>query len=254
MIGKIKSAASVLLDLVFVPRCAACGTALPDKKPVLCDECKKMYDTESKMRCTACGYPHPKCVCRINYKGHSFPFVHLTSYSLKRNSASRNIVLGIKDENQGAVFEFLADELVKALKERDDIVFPASYSELLITYLPRSDNAKRKAGHDQAEILARMVAKRLSARFLKVFSNIGEASQKTLNKAKRKENAEENYGIICKRADIYGKNIILIDDIVTSGASMGVCAKLLKNAGASNVVGLVCAKTDNRRGITEEKY
>ena len=252
--GKIKNIVSAFLDLVFVPRCAACGVALPDKKPVLCESCKRMYETESKMRCTACGYPHPRCVCMINYKGRSFPFVHITSYSLRRNSASRNIVLGIKDENQKAVFEFLSDELVKALTDREEFGYINANGSLLVTYVPRSESAKRKAGHDQAEILAKNVAQRLSARFVTVFSNIGEASQKTLDRKQRKENAEENYGIVCERTDIYGKNVILIDDIVTSGASIGVCATLLKNAGANNIVGLVCAKTDNRRGMTEEKY
>ncbi len=249
--GNIKNVASVLLDLVFVPRCAACGVALPDKKPVLCEVCQKMYETESKMRCTACGYPHPRCVCRINYKGHSFPFVHITSYNLRRSSASRNIVLGIKDENQKAVFEFLSDELVRAITEREEFGYIKDKSSLLVTYVPRSESARRKAGHDQAEMLAKAVAERISARFLTVFSNIGDSSQKTLDRKQRKENAEENYGIICERTDIYGKNIIVVDDIVTSGASIGVCAVLLKNAKANNIVGLVCAKTDNRRGITE---
>lgn len=252
--GKIKNIASALLDLVFVPRCAACGTALPDKKPILCESCKKMYETESKLRCTACGYPHPKCICRINYKGYSFPFVHITSYSLRRNSASRNIMLGIKDENQKEVFEFLSDELVKALTDREEFGYLRAKGSLVVTYVPRSEGAKRKAGHDQSEILAKTVSERLGAKFITVFSNIGDASQKTLDKKRRGENAEENYGIICERTDIYGKNVILIDDIVTSGASIGVCAMLLKNAGANNIVGLVCAKTDNRRGRTEEKY
>lgn len=252
--GKIKNIASALLDLVFVPRCAACGVALPDKTPVLCESCKKMYETESKMRCTACGYPHPRCVCRINYKGHTFPFVHITSYSLRRKSASRNMVLGIKDENQKAVFDFLSSEMVKAITEREEFGYIKDNGLLLVTYVPRSENAKRKAGHDQAEMLAKNVARKLSARFVTVFSNIGDSSQKTLNKRQRKDNAEENYGIVCERTDIYGKNVILIDDIVTSGASIGVCATLLKNAGVANIVGLVCAKTDNRRGITEEKY
>ena len=252
--GRIKNIASALLDLVFVPRCAACGAALPDKTPVLCESCKKMYETESKMRCTACGYPHPRCVCRINYKGHSFPFVHITSYSLRRHSASRNMVLGIKDEKQNEVFDFLSAEMVRAITEREEFGYINAKSSLLVTYVPRSECAKRKAGHDQAELLAKSVAKRLSASFVTVFSNIGDASQKTLDKKQRKENAEENYGIICERTDFYGKNVILIDDIVTSGASIGVCASLLKNAGAANIVGLVCAKTDNRRGRTEEKY
>ncbi len=250
----MRNIVSALLDLIFVPKCASCGIALPDKERVMCVDCMKMYYTESKMRCTVCGYPHPKCVCRINYKGYSFPFVHVTSYSLKRNSASRNIVLGIKGENQSQVFEFLADEMTRALLDRDELGFLKAKSSLLVTYVPRSENAKRKAGHDQAEELARFVSKKLEVEFSNVFSNISEASQKTLNKVKRSENAEENYGIICERERFLNKNVILIDDIVTSGASMGVCALLLKKAGASSVTGLVCAKTDNRRGLTEEKY
>ncbi len=250
----LKDIFSVLLDLIYVPKCASCGIALPNENAVLCYDCMKMYETESKMRCTACNYPHPKCICRINYNGHSYSFVHITSYSMRRSSASRNIVLGIKDEKQKKVFDFLAGELVDALKDREELRYLLyNKRSLLITYIPRSESARRRAGHDQAEVLARSVAKKLGAEFLTVFSNIGEASQKTLNKARRSENAEENYGIVCEREAFYEKHVILIDDIVTSGASMGVCASLLKNAGAKSVTGLVCAKTDNRRGKTSEE-
>ena len=58
------------------------------------------------------------------------------------------------------------------------------------------------------------------------------------------ENAESSYGIVCEKELFYGKNVILIDDIVTTGASMGVCASLLKSAGAKTVTALVYAKTD----------
>lgn len=251
----LKDIVSTLLDLVYVPKCASCGSALPSENDVLCEDCMKMYRTESKMRCTACSYPHPKCICRINYKGRSFPFVHITSYSIRRSSASRNMVLGIKDEKCERVFEFLANELTHALNERDDLWYLRAHRDsIIVTYVPRSESARRRAGHDQAEILAKYVSKKLGAEFVSVFSNVGDASQKTLNKVRRSENADENYGIICERDSIYGKNVILIDDIVTSGASMGVCALLLKNAGAKSVTGLVCAKTDDRRGRTVERF
>lgn len=249
----LKNIVSVLLDLIYVPKCASCGVALPDEKAVLCYDCMKMYETESKMRCTACRYPHAKCICRINYKGRSFPFIHVTSYSMRRSSASRNLVLGIKDEKQDKVFEFLASELSHALKSREEFWHMRhNGAPILVTYIPRSESARRRAGHDQAEVLARAVSKKLGTEFLTVFSNEGDASQKTLNKSRRSENAEENYGIVCEREDFFGKNVILVDDIVTSGASMGVCATLLRNAGAKTVTGLVCAKTDDRRGRTDE--
>ena len=47
------------------------------------------------------------------------------------------------------------------------------------------------------------------------------------------------------------RHVVLIDDIVTTGASIGACAQLLRGAGVKHVSALVYAKTESRKGVTE---
>ena len=177
----LKGLFSGILDFIFVPKCVSCGAALPDKDRVLCDECGKMYNLESKFLCKSCGYPHPRCVCRVNYKGKSFPLFHVTGYDINRDSVSKNMVLYIKDENHSATFRFMADELTRVLESREEGLFLSGKEPVLVTYIPRSVRAKRRAGHDQSKELARAVALRINAELGDVFSSISESSQKTLS-------------------------------------------------------------------------
>ena len=55
-------------------------------------------------------------------------------------------------------------------------------------------------------------------------------------------------------AAIGDRYVVLIDDIVTTGASVGACAKLLLDANVKNVLAIVYAKTDSHRSVDEEAF
>ena len=74
----------------------------------------------------------------------------------------------------------------------------------------------------------------------------GGRAQKRLNFQKRLQNAKKSYRI-CEDADVEGKTVLLVDDIVTSGASMAVGARLLRRAGAAMVVCVALATDDVHR-------
>jgi len=256
LINKIKALLSeYLLPLFIIPKCVSCFSVIPSDKEALCDECKHIYDLESKLSCSVCRRPHPYCNCHVEFEELSFPLFHVTGYDIKRNAVSKNIVLHIKDNYYPAAFDSIASEMADVLNRRFPLISEAPLSDIVITWVPRSKKAKRKAGHDQSYELARRLAKIFDCALLELFENNSGAYQKTLGKDKRHENAKNSYALIDGAVEEIGeRHVVLIDDIVTTGASVGACSKLLADADIKNVSALVYAKTDNRRSVREEDF
>ena len=251
VLNAVKNAIKELFTLVFVPKCSACGTPLPSKDIPLCDKCKESFLLESKMPCKKCGKAHKLCSCRIDTMGVRFPLTHVTGYDIKRSSVSKSIILAVKDDLLESAFDFLADEMLTALKERYLRLFERT--NVVITYVPRSERARRKAGHDQAEQIALRVARKSGATFMPLFVNNGKKKQKTLTGVQRQKNAVENYALIMPELKLKGQTVVIIDDIVTTGASIGACGLLARSAGAKAVIALSWAKSQREKGV-ENKY
>ena len=154
-------------------------------------------------------------------------------------SVTDNIVLVAKEDNNKALFKFMASEMSKAAYAE----FP-SIEDSIVAYVPRSFARKNETGHDQSEYIARYVAENFSLKVEKLFRKKGKIQQKMLGAQERTLNAESSYvmrkNIAC---DLKNKTLILCDDVVTTGASLSVCAKQLIDAGAERVYALTFAKT-----------
>jgi len=102
----------------------------------------------------------------------------------------------------------------------------------------------RMRGYNQAEILAKDLAKRFNCICLDCLERTRNTkSQFKLNKEDRKKNIEGAFTLKLKfKARIKGRTIIVVDDILTSGATISEAAKVLKVAGAGDVWGLALAR------------
>lgn len=232
-----------LLDLVFVPKCAACGRAVESGKISLCPDCEYVHSLESKQLCTDCDMPYPYCRCYVHYGDMRFKILRVTGYKTNEGSVAKQMLLGLKDNIHRAAIERMTNEMVQVLKRRapDTVEYPRSS---VIVWIPRSERARRDAGHDQSFLLAKSISEKTGIELAEVFVSRGKKAQKTLNKEERMINAELSYDIIRDVYDFVGKTVIIVDDIITSGASVGVCGGMLTEAGAYNVLALVYAKTE----------
>ena len=244
-----------VLPLFIVPKCVSCFSLIPSDKDALCDKCKRIYEIESKLSCSICHRPHPYCSCRVEFEEISRPLFHVTGYDIKREAISKNIVLHIKENYYPTAFDSIADQMAEVLNRRFPMISSSMLSDLVITWVPRSKRAKRKAGHDQSLELAKRLSKTFECELLELFENNSDTYQKTLGKEQRHENAKKNYALIEDAVAAIGERyVVLIDDIVTTGASVGACAKLLSDANVKNVLALVYAKTDSHRSVDEEAF
>lgn len=108
-----------------------------------------------------------------------------------------------------------------------------------VTWVPMTKAKKRKRGYDQSELLARAAAKELGLSCLPLLEKVRETeTQHQLPRRQRLSNVKSAY-----RAgqEAQGKALLLVDDIVTTGATLRECAKVLAEAGAVRVTGLCAA-------------
>ena len=102
-----------------------------------------------------------------------------------------------------------------------------------ITFIPRSRSEKRRYGFDHAAHIAKAVAEEISVPFEEILLRQGHSQkQHYLSKEKRRKNVA---GAFSCAKDLHGETVLLVDDIVTSGASAKECARVLKKAGAQKV-------------------
>lgn len=110
-----------------------------------------------------------------------------------------------------------------------------------VAWVPMTAKSRRKRGYDQSFLLAKAVARELGLPCLSLLEKLRETDvQHSLSKTKRVQNIKNAYGAAPNAA---GKKILLIDDIVTTGATLTECARQLYRAGAKEVVCLCAADT-----------
>lgn len=118
----------------------------------------------------------------------------------------------------------------------------------LLTWVPISTRRKLSRGYDQVELLARAVGRELGmkpARLLKKVRHNPPQSGLS-DYAARRANVLGAYRMV-SGVDVQGKRILLLDDVITTGATAGECARVLLTAGAGEVHCGAMAKTRNKQ-------
>lgn len=135
----------------------------------------------------------------------------------------------------------LGEFLVRTLprEARFDVVVP----------VPLHWRRRWQRGFNQSELLAKIVARRWNIPVVKAARRArATASQAGLTNAKRRANVQGVFKIK-KRDAVAGKRILLIDDVLTTGATASSCARSLKRAGATHVTILTLARVDRRSAV-----
>ena len=145
------------------------------------------------------------------------------------------MLLKMKEKRSPEIAAFLARDLENSLQNGCILK-----SDALITHVPRDPAALLEKGTDQARELA--LARHCSLQHAVCLQNAGGKKQKTLSARERLENARERFSLSAHCPDLAGKQVILVDDILTAGATLTVCAELLKSKGASSVICLAAGR------------
>ncbi len=227
-----------LLDLIFPKYCANC------KKygEYLCTDCFSRLSFDTKNICLVCGsasyngLTHPRCVGRYTIEGSFTGVVY--------NQISKKLTYQFKYKPYlSGLSSFLTDLLYESLIQNEEF---AQIQSLQLTFvpIPLSGTKFRKRGYNQAEILAKGLSKKFGFPVVNILRRVRETkSQFSLNKKERAENMAGAFGLR-KRFESYikNKNLLLVDDVLTTGATLSEAAKTLKKNGANKVWGIAFAR------------
>ena len=210
-----------IINLFFPNKCAACGKLSPF---ALCENCSADLEQLELGRCNGCGKSPKDCVCKK--KRHYKRCVSAYDYK-SRGVAS--LIYKIKTSGNKIAVNFVATAIVRQIKrEYESTEFSA------ITYVPIAKFKLYLKGFDHAQLIAKRVAKLLDIPCIAPpIKRVGRVNQKRLNRSARKDNAAQSF--ILKKGRKISGTVLLIDDVMTSGATLYRCSELLKLAGADDI-------------------
>lgn len=221
--GALSRLGRAILDLLYPPRCPFCRKLLAEEG--ICPDCQKSLpwiigpEAERKLEHVTL------CVSPLRYQGSVRQCIKRYKFGRRQSYAH---VLGP----------------LTAQCARDHL--PQSFD--LISWPPLSSKGLRRRGFDQAQLLARSVAQDRGMRETALFRKRGSARQQSLlqGDAARRGNVLGAFSLLEPEA-VRDKRILLVDDVVTSGATLSECARLLRTAGASGVWAVTLANARSGR-------
>lgn len=224
-----------IIYYISVPKCVLCHDKLDYEDRGLCKKCMVEYQRHKQRDCPHCAHILSECSCSYEQlEAHGIKkFIKLFRYSKAEASMPSNyLIYSLKQDNRSDVLSFLADELATAIKYSFDL----TKAEYVITNVPRRKTAIVNFGYDHAERLARAVADRLGIEYAALLKSKSKKAQKTVFGDDRKRNAQFDY--ICDEDfSLKGKTVIIVDDIVTTGASITNCATLIRGLKPKRIIG-----------------
>ena len=228
-----------LLDFIYPPFCGTCGLPLKDEEKNICRNCWQTLTTIKAPFCQRCGLPLDSAgllcpVCRVRQRRFSFarslgPF----------DERFQKVIHLLKYRHRKSLAEPLARMLASSL--RQERRFDAMEAILPV---PLHAVKARSRGYNQSELIAAHLARRTGLRLLKgtLRRTRNTPSQSGLGLARREINVRGAFGVK-DRQTISGKRLILVDDVLTTGATVDACVEVLLQAGAEEVCVLTVART-----------
>lgn len=210
-----------MLDLIYPPICGICGKI---NKNNLCTKCMqrlKLYE-----------------INRIeDYRDDKTKHFDYLIKTFKYEGIIRNKIIDYKFNEKAYLYKTFEKMVTKNEKIYS---FLKKYD--IILYVPMFKKRKLERGYNQTEIIAKQIAKKLEISFEKknLIKMIDTKKQSTLTKFERTQNVK-NVFAVRKPDRIREKNIIIFDDIYTTGNTVNECSKILKKAGAREIVVITIA-------------
>ncbi len=220
-----RSLTDPVLDFVYPPVCISCKSPLPDSAHRVCGEC---WDSIARLSIVHPLYLETKqkllaggCVNDL-----------VSSFVFEKEGAFQCIAHALKYSGYASIGRDLGLKLGKTVLDwgvKGDLLIP----------IPLHKAKRRERGYNQAEQIACGVASITGMKVLpSAVSRVRHTQTQTqLNGEERKKNMEEAFSVnISQRRCIEGKVCVLIDDVITTGATISSCARELLKAGAGRVI------------------
>lgn len=214
-----------LVELLVPVRCFGCGRG----DGPACRDCltgRVTTRTPSCVRCNGLSLDGRTCRrCR-----HATALSGVTAAS-RYDGLPRDLVLALKSRNDRQLARVLADLMVPAL--------PPRYLDC-VTCVPTAPSRYRERGHNPSEMLAREVARGLGLPYRALALRRGNVHQ--VGQGRRERFRQVEGAFLALPGAARAGRVLVVDDVLTTGATMGELARTLKEAGAISVWGAAAAR------------
>ena len=227
----IRYSSELMTDILFPRRCPVCGDIVLPKGSLICPGCMAKLSWVRRPVCKKCGKEVADGTIEYCYDctRHKRSFDYGLSLINYDDTASRSMAR-IKYNNRREYLDFYSEAMVRKMGKR----IQSMNGDVLVP-VPVHPSRRRERGFNQAEELAVRLSGPLgipvNTAILK--RERKTAPQKSLDSSGRLKNLEQAFSASALPPGI--KNIILVDDIYTTGSTVEACTRVLRKAGAENV-------------------
>ena len=247
--GWLSGAGDALVSVFFHAGCRLCERVLLRASPVpICEECLGSFPALGEAGCETCGQPLatwslsgpeaarsaegllcPECQSR------TYGFDRTRSYALYKGSIVPAIML-LKFERVEPLGRWFAARLLEVAKREAisaDVVVP----------VPLHRQRQRERGYNQAELIAKPLARKLGLPYRAVLlTRTKPRPDKHILSLEERWDSVRGAFATRPGSKVDNLRVLLVDDVMTTGATLDACAKALRGAGAKSVIGLTVAR------------
>jgi ComF family protein len=241
------SIAHGLLELVFAPRCLGCRGATGDPEQLVCGRCRSRLSPPPPPLCGRCGFPRlrtgrtPGPTCQECQEWPASIRASRSAFLLR--PPADTLVHELKYRGWHRLAPFMGGRMA-AVSVPADVATEAR----LVVPVPTTSVRLRERGYNQAALLAAAFAKRSERTMVHALRRgAGASSQTGLQPAARLANVAGAFAPAeGSLADIAGEHLLLVDDVLTTGATVIACSDALVAAGARCVSVITFARAIGR--------
>lgn len=225
---------NTVLDLVYPRRCAACGAGLDGEPGALCWDCRVGLRTIGDPCCACCGNPlegRADHVYTCFHCAQTLPAFDKARSAMRFDGVAADLIHQFKYHSALWLREEFVDWLAACLQVHyPDIAVDA------VCPVPLYPARERERGFNQAALLASGLARRLRKPFWRsAVSRVRRTETQTHLTARQRLSNVADAFMARAGSRLSGRSVLLIDDVMTTGATTSACARALKNAGCRSV-------------------
>ncbi len=224
-----------ILNCLLPPRCMRCGKILKCNTG-LCSDCFSEINFITEPYCYKCGHPFEfmeehggKLLCGRCLK-RKRSFFRLSRSAFAYDEVSKNLILNFKFHDKTENARILAQMMFVAGKD----IFDAGIDVIIPVPLHYTRLIKRR--YNQSALLANELSELsgIKADNLSLIRHKKTRPQVELSGMERQRNVRDVFSVKCPE-QIKGRRVLLIDDVLTTGATLRECARALHKAGAKSI-------------------
>jgi ComF family protein len=243
--GWLAEAGDAITSIFFPAGCRICDRLLVTASRIpICEECLSSFERLPAIVCETCGRPLPDHAERVPQfllcpacQDKTYAFDRARSFAVYKDALVQAILL-LKFEQIGPLGAWFADQLAGLVREGGN-----SLAADVVVPVPLHRERERERGYNQAALISKPLSKKLGLphKAVLLMRTRARPDKRILSLEERWESVR---GAFATRpgSQVDNLRVLLVDDVLTTGATLDACARALLDAGAKSVIGLTVAR------------